>query len=75
MFSRHHKFCYFICVDCGDVVGVVSTLAGSGSAAYGDGVGAAASFRGPQGIAVSSNGDIFVADTYNHRIRTITSSG
>jgi hypothetical protein len=59
---------------CGYVVGVVSTLAGSGSAAYGDGVGATASFRNPRGIAVSSNGIIFVADSDNHRVRMIASS-
>ena len=54
---------------------MVSTFAGSGSAAYGDGVGAAASFRNPQGIAVSFNGFFFVGDTNNHRIRMISSSG
>ena len=57
------------------MVGVVSTLAGSGSAAFADGIGAAALFRIPRGIAVSLTGIVFVADTDNHRIRMIASSG
>ncbi len=57
------------------MVGVVSTLAGSGSYAFADGVGAAASFRGPCGIAVSSNENVFVGDSSNFRIRIITTSG
>lgn len=58
-----------------NVVGMASTLAGSGSYAFGDGVGSAASFKSPRGITVSSNGDVFVADTESHRIRMITSAG
>ena len=55
--------------------GVVSTLAGSGSAAYADGTGTAASFSGPAGVSVDSAGNVFVADTGNHRIRKVTSAG
>ena len=55
--------------------GAVSTLAGAGNAAFNDGDGVAASFYDPRGISVDSNGLIFVADTQNHRIRKITSSG
>ena len=57
------------------VIGVVSTLAGSGLYSYADGVGSAASFRSPGGVAVSSSGVVFVADSDNQRIRMITTSG
>ena len=57
------------------VIGVVSTLAGSGFYSYADGVGSAASFRSPGGVSVSSSGVVFVSDSDNHRIRMITTSG
>lgn len=56
--------------------GVVTTLAGSakegGSA---DGFGSAARFNSPEGIAVDSQDNILVADTWNHLIRKITPDG
>lgn len=55
--------------------GVVSTLAGSGSAGNSDGSGTAASFRWPSGVAVDSAGNVYVADTDNQAIRKITSAG
>lgn len=56
--------------------GTVSTLAGSpGNVGSSDGTGSAAQFDGPQGIAVNSSGDVFVADTMNHTIREITPGG
>lgn len=55
--------------------GVVSTLAGDGTPGYVDGPAAQARFDGPIGIAVDASGNIFVADTYNDRIRMITSDG
>ena len=55
--------------------GVVTTLAGSGRAAYADGRGAAASFCGPWGIAVDAAGVLYVADLSNHRIRKISPDG
>ena len=42
--------------------GVVSTLAG-GSPGYNDGVGAAAQFDDPQGLAVDAGGTVYVADS------------
>jgi hypothetical protein len=54
---------------------IVTILAGSGPAGFADGTGSNAKFNYPQGVAVSSTGYVFVADTDNHRIRKITSSG
>jgi len=55
--------------------GVVTTLAGSGSATFADGTGAGASFNYPQGVAVDSNNNVIVADRFNHRIRKVTPGG
>jgi sugar lactone lactonase YvrE len=55
--------------------GKVSTVAGNGTAGYVDGPAATAEFNGPIGLAVSSDGDIYVADTYNDVIRMITTEG
>ncbi|HXD33191.1 MAG TPA: NHL repeat-containing protein [Pyrinomonadaceae bacterium] len=55
--------------------GMVSTLAGDGTAGYIDGPASQARFDGPTGIALDPSGNIVVADTYNDRIRLITSDG
>ena len=56
--------------------GLVSTLAGSaGQSGFADGQGAAARFNNPQGIAVDSIGNIYVADNGNDLIRKITPWG
>jgi sugar lactone lactonase YvrE len=55
--------------------GTVTTLAGSGSPGSADGAGTSASFRGPNGLAVDSSGNVYVADRGNNRIRKITASG
>ena len=53
--------------------GVISTVAGDGTAAYsGDQVSAVqASLAGPSGVAVGEDGFIYVADTFNSRIRSV----
>ena len=56
--------------------GLTSTLAGSGSAAFADGMGTAASFNQPQGVAViPSSGVIVVVDCFNNRIRLVSPTG
>jgi sugar lactone lactonase YvrE len=55
--------------------GEVSTLAGTGAPGYADGPAATAQFRGPQGIAVDRAGMVYIADTGNHRIRTLSPQG
>jgi sugar lactone lactonase YvrE len=55
--------------------GVVTTLAGNGQPGFADGSGADARFNGPVGIAVDDAGVVYVADTYNDRIRRIARDG
>jgi streptogramin lyase len=50
--------------------GVVTTLAGlAGTAGSVDGVGSAARFNLPFGVAVDTSGNIYITDTRNHTIR------
>lgn len=55
--------------------GEVSTVAGDGIAGYGDGSANKAQFNGPIGVTVDTGGNIYVADSYNDRIRQITPNG
>ncbi len=52
--------------------GVVETLAGDGTAGFRNGAAGQAQFNGPMGVAVDAAGYVYVADTYNDRIRVIT---
>jgi secreted PhoX family phosphatase len=54
---------------------VVTTLAGGGEEGYADGTGAAAQFGRPDGLAVDSAGNVYVADYTNRCIRKITPEG
>jgi sugar lactone lactonase YvrE len=56
--------------------GLVTTLAGSvGVAGVTNGTGAAAQFGYPEGVAVDTAGNVYVADTSGGRIRFITPAG
>jgi sugar lactone lactonase YvrE len=55
--------------------GSVTTLAGDGQPGDADGQGRAARFNAPVGLAVDRQGNVYVADTYNDRIRRITADG
>ena len=56
--------------------GAVTTLAGlAGSPGFSDGMGAAARFNLPTGVATDSAGNVYVADIGNHTIRKITAAG
>jgi sugar lactone lactonase YvrE len=49
--------------------GVVTTIAGGENGGNVDGVGSAVRFDSPSGIVVDAAGIVYVADTFNHRIR------
>lgn len=55
--------------------GTVTTLAGSNQAGYKDGLGLDAQFKSPASLAVDRAGNVYVADTNNHRIRRVSPEG
>jgi len=57
--------------------GIISTFAGSGKGNYwGDGGSAAsAGLDKPWGMAFDSSGNMYIADTYNNRVRKVTTGG
>lgn len=57
--------------------GIISTVAGNGTAGYnGDDIAAtSAMLNFPNGVAVDSAGNIYIADTWNNRIRKVTKAG
>ncbi|MBL7817665.1 MAG: T9SS type A sorting domain-containing protein [Saprospiraceae bacterium] len=55
--------------------GVVTTFAGSGTAGGTDRTGTAASFNGPEGIALDADGNVYVAEFLGNKIRKITPAG
>lgn len=60
-----------------DINGIISTIAGNGSAGFsGDGGPAiSAQLYLPYGIAVDNNGAIYISDTSNRRVRKVDSNG
>ncbi len=55
--------------------GLVTTLAGSITSGSTDGTGVLASFYNPEGEVVDANGDLYVVDSKNNKIRKITATG
>ncbi len=57
--------------------GIIITVAGNGTNSYSGDGGAAtnAALSDPQGLAVDSNGNLFIADMRNHRIRMVNTNG
>jgi len=55
--------------------GVSTFIAGRMPSGAANGIGAAASFKSPDGMAVDPSGTVFIADTVNHIIRKVTLDG
>ena len=55
--------------------GTVSTLAGTGAPGYADGPGSTAQFNGPQSLEVDDKGNVYVADSGNHRVQIFDPDG
>ena len=56
--------------------GVITTVAGNGDYGFSGDNGPATSavLRSPSGVAAGASGDVWAADTYNHRIRLVSAS-
>jgi len=57
--------------------GLIRTIAGTGNYAFGgdNGIGTSASVAIPQGVAVDSVGNVYIADMGNSRVRRVTPTG
>ena len=60
-----------------DANGIISTVAGTGEEGFSgdDGPATAAQLRSPSGLATDSAGNLYIADTGNHRIRKMDGAG
>ena len=56
--------------------GIISTIAGTGTNSYSGDNGAAtsATLNHPHGVGLDTAGNVYIADTHNHRIRKVTIS-
>lgn len=51
------------------------SIAGSAQSGSSDGIGTNAAFFQPRGLAIAADGNIYVADTFNHTLRRVTPAG
>lgn len=60
-----------------DVAGTITTIAGTGERGFSGDGGAAteAQLGSPRSVAVDSLGNVYIADSYNHRVRKIDTAG
>ena len=60
-----------------DSSGTITAFAGTGAYGFGGDGGSATSSRlaSPEGVAVDGSGNVYIADTFNHRVRKVDSSG
>ena len=59
-----------------DTAGIIHFFAGFGVAGWtADGIATATALNAPQGLAIDAVGDVFIADSYNQRIRKVSTSG
>ena len=60
-----------------DTTGIITTIAGDGTGGYGGDGGQAVSAQmdSPGGVVVDGAGNLYIADTRNHRIRKVDTSG
>jgi len=65
------------CIRMVDTAGIITTIAGTGTAGYSGDGGAATSaqFDSPWEVAVDEQGNVYVGDIYNNRIRKVDTSG
>ena len=58
------------------ITGIITTVAGTGDRGYGgdEGQALSAKLNGPRAASLDTSGNIFIADTRNHRIRKVTVS-
>jgi len=65
------------CIRKVDREGVIATVAGTGAAGFsGDGeVATSAKLNEPSGVAVDTTGNLYIADSINHRIRKVDKDG
>ena len=57
--------------------GIITTIAGNGFAGFAgdDGLASAAALNAPEDICCDKNGNLYIADTYNNRIRKVNNLG
>mgnify|MGYP003878312247 CR=1 FL=1 len=77
-YAKDDRSCDFLDSDCDGKVdedAVMCVTAFSGAPMHRDGVASLAAFNRPEGLAFDKAGNLFIADTRNHRIRKLDTGG